>query len=104
MRIETFIHDAAPTYPIIHATILKESWPIMYMLKEVKAPRKEEIAIPTISNVVISVFVLDFESLNIIRDTTTEVTNPNIPYITSGKLSIYAITAPKVALADIPII
>ena len=102
--METFNHDAAPIYPIIHVTILKESCPIIYILKEVNAPRKDEMAIPTISNVVISVFVLDFESLNIIRETTTEVTNPNIPYITSGKSNIYAITAPKVALADIPII
>ena len=58
--MRTLSHEADPMYPIIQATILNESCPIKYMLKEVKAPKNEEIAIPTISNVVISVLVFDF--------------------------------------------
>ena len=75
-----------------------------YILNEVKAPKKEDIAIPIIKSEVISVpFFLD-DNLNISNITATDVINPDIPYIISGSSSIKAITAPKVALADIPII
>ena len=74
------------------------------MLNDVNAPKKDEIAIPTIKSTATSVLVLLLEILKIINATITDTINPQIPYITSGKLKIYAITAPSVALAEIPII
>ena len=100
----TLFQVAFPKYPIIHIVILKESSPIIYIAKEVKAPRNEETAIPTIRRVATFTLFPFLAILKIIRVLIKHVIKAIIPYIKSGIPNTKAITAPKVALAAIPII
>lgn len=84
--------------------ILKESSPIKYIANDVNAPKKDEIAIPTINKVEIFILFPFLAILKIRKVLAKQVIKAKIPYIKSGRFRVKAITAPKVALAAIPII
>ena len=69
-----------------------------------KAPKKDETATPVIKSTVTFILFPFFAILKIKKVLKRENTKARTPYIKSGKLKIKAITAPKVALAAIPII
>ncbi len=100
----TLFHVAFPKYPIIHIVILKESSPMRYIAKEVNAPKNDETAIPTIRRVATFTLFPFLAILKINSVLVRQVTNAMTPYIKSGIPNTKAITAPKVALAAIPII